>query len=213
MLIARSLLVSAFILAPSLMAAEDANTRAREFIKAQESIVRPLEKSASLAWWNANISGKDEDFKAKEEAQNKLDAALGDRTRFAQLKEIEAAHPKDKMLARQIHLLYLAALEKQVDAELLKKMTAKGNAIEQAFNVFRTKVGDREITDSQVDKVLKESKDSAERRAIWEGSKAVGAKVEKDLHELVLLRNQAARELGFEDYHVLQLFLNEQNQT
>ena len=195
------------------MAGEDTNSRAREFILAQEAIVRPLEKAAGLAWWNANISGTDDDFKAKEEAQNKLDAALGDRTRFAQLKEIETAHPSDKMLARQIHLLYLAALEKQADPDLLKKMTAKGNAIEQAFNVFRTKVGEREMTDSQVDKVLKESKDSADRRAVWEGSKAVGAKVEKDLHELVLLRNQAARELGFKDYHVLQLFLNEQNQT
>jgi peptidyl-dipeptidase A len=172
-----------------------------------------LEKATQLAWWNANISGRDEDFKAKEEAQNKLDAALADRSRFAQLKEIEAAHPKDKLLARQIHLLYLAALEKQVDPGLLKKMTAKANAIEQAFNIFRANVDGHEMTDSQVQKVLKESKSSAERQAVWEASKKVGAKVEKDLRELVQLRNESARQLGFKDYHVLQLYLNEQDQT
>lgn len=194
-----------------LMAA-DVNARAQEFIASQEALIRPLEKAANLAWWNANISGKDADFKAKEEAQNRLDAALADHTRFAEVKELEKARPADRLVARQIHLLYLAALEKQVDPELLKKMTAKGNAIEQAFNVFRTQVGGKEMTDSQVDKVLKESKDSGERRVVWEASKRVGAKVEKDLHDLVLLRNQSARELGFKDYHVLQLYLNEQDQ-
>src|SRR5207249_10523086 len=45
-----------------------------------------------------------------------------------------------------------------------------------------------------------------------EASKAVGAVVEKDLRELVGLRNEAARTLGFRDYHVMQLYLNEQTQ-
>ncbi len=198
----------------NLRAAEgDQNSRAREFIAKQEAAIRPLEKATALAWWNANISGRDEDFKAKEKAQNELDAALGDRAKFAQLKEMEAHLPGDPILARQIHLLYLAALEKQVNPELLKQMTAKGNAIEQAFNVFRAQVNGREMSDSEVNKVLKESKDTAQRRAVWEASKVVGEKVEKDLHELVLLRNRSARELGFPDYHVLQLYLNEQNQT
>ena len=59
---------------------------------------------------------------------------------------------------------YLQYLEKQVDPELLKKITAKANAVEQKFNVFRAKVGDKEMTDSQVRKVLKESADSGERK-------------------------------------------------
>ena len=48
----------------------------------------PLEIEIGRAWWNANVSGKDEDFAAKEEAQNKLDAALADREQFAELKQI-----------------------------------------------------------------------------------------------------------------------------
>ena len=54
----------------------DNAARARQFIAAHEAKVRPLEKMAGIAWWNANVTGKDEDFKAKEDAQNKLDAAL-----------------------------------------------------------------------------------------------------------------------------------------
>src|SRR5207244_3643073 len=104
-------------------------------------------------------------------------------------------------------------LEKQVEPALLRKITARANAIEQAFNVFRAKVNDKEMTDSEVRKVLKESRDSAQRKAVWEASKAVGGVVEKDLKELVGLRNQAARKLGFKDYHRMQLYLNEQDQA
>ena len=88
---------------------------AREFIAAYEAKVRPLEKAASLAWWNANVSGKDADFSAKEAAQNQLDAALSDREQFAALKAIRESKPTDPLLARQVDVLYLAFLEKQVD--------------------------------------------------------------------------------------------------
>ena len=123
----------------------------------------PLEKASNLAWWIANVTGKDSDFAAKEEAQNRLDAALADRDRFAQLKAIKESPVSDPLLARQIDVLYLLYLEKQVDPELLKKITAKANAIEKAFNVYRAKVDGKEMTDSEVRKVLKESQDS--RRA------------------------------------------------
>ena len=57
-------------------------------------------------------------------------------------------------------------------------------------------VNGRSITDSEVRRVLKESRGSAERQAVWEGSKAVGPLVEADLKALVKLRNEAARQAG-----------------
>ncbi len=203
-------IAASFSLNAQARSGEDA--RARKFIAEHEARVRPLEKAVNLAWWTANVSGKDEDFKIKEQAQNKLDAALADKERFAELKALEQFKLRDRLIARQIEVLYLTYLEKQVDADLLKRLTSKANAIEQAFNVFRARVDNKEMSDSDVRKVLKESKDSARRKAVWEASKAVGPIVEKDLRELVGLRNQAARALGFRDYHVMQLFLNEQTQ-
>jgi peptidyl-dipeptidase A len=189
----------------------DPTMEAREFIAAYETTVRPLEKAVALAWWNANISGNDEDFAAKEAAQNRLDAALADRERFAALKAIRDAKPADAQLARQIDVLYLAYLEKQVDPKLLERITAKANGVEKAFNVARARVDGRELTDSAVRKVLKESPDSTERRKVWEASKVIGSTVAADLLELVGLRNQAARALGFPNFHALQLNLNEQS--
>src|SRR5712692_10433845 len=101
-----------------------------------------------------------------------MNEALADPAAFAEVKAIkEAAGIDDPILTREIDLLYLAYLEKQVDPALLKKMVALSNKVEQAFNVFRARVEGKEMTDSQVRKVLKSSKDSAYRQAVWEASK------------------------------------------
>src|SRR5262249_21730975 len=98
----------------------------QDCIAAHATKMTPLEVSANLAWWNASISGKDEDFQKKEDAQNKSGAALSDTKLFDKLKVIKAANDaskiKDKQIARQVELLYLMYLEKQVPTDLLKKI-------------------------------------------------------------------------------------------
>src|SRR5436190_9792882 len=196
-------LISVFLMTCAVMiavpmvarAGADATEAAHKFVAAHEAKLRPLEVTAGMAWWNANVSGKDEDFQKKEDAQNRIDEALADRAAFATLKEIKDANKQgqiaDKNLARMIDLLYLQYLEKQVDPALLKQIVAKANAVEKAFNVYRAKVDAKEMTDSEVRKVLKESTNSERRQAVWEASKGVGAVVAADLKELVNLRNQA----------------------
>jgi len=219
----RSFLVSggaavAGLLNPEVAAADapsDPMAAAKAFIADHERRLKHLEVASSMAWWNANISGKDEDFRTKEDAQNKIDAALSDPKPFAALKGIKAAHDAGKLtdppVARQIELLYLAYLEKQVPPDLLKKITAKANAVEQSFNVFRATIDGQEMTDSKVRSILKESSDSALRQKVWEASKRVGQVVEKDLSELVRLRNEAATKIGFKNFHAMMLTLNEQD--
>lgn len=200
-------------LSAHLPAHADTAEVARDVIADYEKRIRPLEIEVGRRWWDANVAGSDEAYQRKQEAENKLDAALADRGRFERLKSCDKAKLRDKLLARQIRVLYLQALPKQVDADLLKQMVARANAIEMRFNVFRAKVGGRELPDSEVRKVLKQSRDSDERQAVWEASKQVGGEVEQDLRTLVGLRNRSARELGFADYHAMQLELNEQTQA
>jgi peptidyl-dipeptidase A len=189
-----------------------ADARARQFIKEHEAVIRPMEIEVGLAWWAANVSGKDEDFQKKQDVETRLDVKLSDPKRFAELKAIRDARPKDPILAREIEVLYLQYLAKQVDPELLTQMLARSNAVDKAFNVYRARVDGKELTANEVLQVLQDSTDSARRKAVWESSKGVGPIVEADLKALVKLRNEAARKLGFKDYHVMQLYLNEQNQ-
>jgi peptidyl-dipeptidase A len=199
--------------APSGIRADEGKAgRARKFVQDYEANVRPLERAVNLAWWNANTSGKDVDFEAKKKAQNELDKALSNPDAFRTLKELrQGGGISDPVLARCVEVLYLTYLEKQVEPTLLQEMVDLSNAVDQKFNAFRAKVDGKEMTDNEVRKVLKESKSSERRRAVWEASKAVGGVLEPDLKELVKLRNQAAAKLGFKNYHAMMLFLNEQD--
>jgi peptidyl-dipeptidase A len=193
-------------------AADDNEARARKFIARHEAAIKPLEIEVGRRWWAANVSGKDEDYKLKEQSETRLELQLADPKTFVELKAIKEAPLDDRLLARQIEVLYLQYLARQIDPELLKAILAKSNKIEQAFNVYRPKVGGKELSDNEVRRTLRTSKDSAERKAVWEASKGVGPVVEADLKELVRLRNEAAKKLGFRDFHVMQLALGEQSQ-
>ncbi len=202
------------LLAATVAGEAPAVSAARQFIAEYEASVRPLEIASARADWAAQASGKDEDYKAAEQAQNKLDAALADPAAFARLKQVRQdlgkAEPRpEALLARQIELLYLEYATRQLDSDLLKRITARSTAITQAFNVYRARVDGQELSDSAVRRVLLESRDSARLRAVWEASKGVGAVVEKDLKELVRLRNEAARKLEFPDFYEMQLQLGE----
>jgi peptidyl-dipeptidase A len=193
-------------------AQEDTSRAAAEFVKQYETNVVPVEIALSRAWWDANTTGSDEAFAKKETLDKQMNELLASKDDFEKLKTIKAGTIADTQLKRQIEILYLLYLGKQVDVTLLNRMSSKANEIEKTFNTFRAPVGDKTLTDSEVRDVLLKSKDSAERKQVWEGYKLVGEKVAADLRDLVLMRNEAARQLGFKDYHAMQLAINEQDQ-
>ncbi|MBY0371403.1 M2 family metallopeptidase [bacterium] len=186
--------------------------QAREVLERHAKEIQPLEKTLSLAWWNANTTGSKEDFKKKADAQDKYDAKISDPKYFAEVKAVreKAGAATDKLLARQIDVLYFQMLEKQVPTDLLKQVSDLSNKIEETFNNYRAHVDGKELTDSAVKGVLKSSLDSKHRQAVWEASKGVGAAVEKDLTQLVKLRNQIAKKQGYANYAELMLAMSEQ---
>ncbi len=114
-----------------------ADVDATRFVADYERNVRPIEIEAARTWWNANATGHDDDFAAKENAVNRLNAVLADPGKFETLKAIRASNLHDPVLSRQIEILYLKYLEKQLSPDLHQRMTAKANAIEKSFNVSR----------------------------------------------------------------------------
>lgn len=187
-------------------------SEANQWLSAHEARVRPLEKQANLAWWVASISGSDADFAKQEAASNALDAVFSDKGAFTALKDLKDRAPEKgaALQKRQIEVLYRSYLEKQLDPTLIKKINALKADVEKTFNRYRARVGGRELSPSDVDKIMDTSTDSKQRQAVWEASKGVGTQVEKNLIELVELRNKAARDVGFKNFHELQLYLAEQ---
>jgi peptidyl-dipeptidase A len=205
-----------WMLTPRASADPRATDLARDIVHEFASSIRPLDIAANRAWWDAMMTGKKEAFKKKEEAQNKIDAFLSDKKQFARIKALkETGKIDDPVTKRAISIIYLMCLEKQLDGDLLKEMTKLGNEIEQKFTTFRAKVhdqgGDVILDDNKVRAILKKSTLSERRKEVWEAAKELGKEVEPGLKKLVKVRNQAAKKLGFANFHAMQLFLNEQN--
>ena len=71
------------ITAGSATADPETTAKARAIIDAHVKAIRPLEIVAGKAWWDANTTGDKAAFQKKEDAQNRLDAALANAATFA----------------------------------------------------------------------------------------------------------------------------------
>ena len=61
------------------------------------------------------------------------------------------------------------------------------------------------ITANEIDDILRKSRDLDERLRIWTASKEIGRPLKPGLVELVKLRNQVAREMGYGSYFALEV--------
>lgn len=181
------------------------------FITEFEKEAIPLYRKSNLAYFNASISGKEEDYTEASELKKKLNKIYSSKEKFETLKEFKSIEISDPVIKRQIDLLYNDFASNQYDEELLEKIINLSTEIERKFSVFRAAIDSNELTDNQIDEILKTSKDSSELEKVWKASKVVGEKAEKDVIELVRLRNKAAAELGFENYYEMSLKLSEQD--
>ena len=185
----------------------------QQFINQHVKVVEPLMKQVNLSYWKATISGKEEDYQHYADLSLKLRQVYSNRQEFEQLKKFKASGQiHEPLLRRQLTILYNSYLENQIDPELIKAMVQKSTAVESKFNTFRGKIGTKEVTNNQILQILRTEKNSQERKAAWEASKQIGPVVTPELLELVKLRNQAARSLGFDNFYVMSLTLAEQDE-
>ncbi|MEI8346174.1 MAG: M2 family metallopeptidase, partial [Pseudomonadota bacterium] len=184
----------------------------KDFLKNYESKVVPLEKEQNVAYFNAAVSGKDEDYKKSEQLQIQMTKIYANKQDFALLEKFKKSGGiSDPLLKRQLQVIYLGYLGNQVNEKKLEELIKRQTAIEQKFSTFRATVNGKQVTDNEINEALVKSKDSNELKNYWEGSKQIGQVVAMDVIELVKLRNEVAKELGFKNYHTMSLTLSEED--
>ncbi len=182
------------------------------FLKNYESKVIPLSKESNLTNFEATTTGKDELYKKMEKLEIKLKKLHSNKEEFAELKKIkESGAVTDPILKRQLDILYNKYLENQQDEKKLEKMVQLQTDLEKRFSTHRVQLNGKKYTDNQIEEILKTSTDSKLLEKTWKASKQVGKTVYEDVLRLVDLRNEAAKGLGFANYHDMQLHLNEQD--
>ena len=182
------------------------------FISVHVERIRPMEKKANLAYWQAANTGRPEDYDRVSKLQLEIRQLYSNPEEFAFLKEIkQSGQLKDAKLARQLDKLYNSYLENQIEPELLKSIVDLGMEIEKNFSTFRGTIEGRKVTTNEIKEILKTETDSLRRKEAWIASKQVGPVVAADLVRLVKLRNKAAGKVGFENFHTLSLTVAEQD--
>lgn len=184
----------------------------KNFIEEFESKAIPAYKDYQLAYFNATISGKTEDYDKSSELQIKYNKIYTNKEEFVLLKKIkESDSITDSLLKRQLDVLYRAYGKNQIDEKKLEEIIKLSTDIENRFSTFRAEVKGKRLTDNEIEEILKTSKDSKTLQETWMASKKIGKLVAEDIIKLVKMRNETARELGYSNYHEMSLKLAEQD--
>ena len=208
------LLINIFVISffSGCLKKEDMTEEFKRFVKDYETKVVPLYTDANTAYFNATISGKEEDYKKAADLQVQLSKIYASKADFAKLKRFKDSNTiQDELLNRQLIKIYNAYASNQIDEKKLEEMIRLQNETEKKFSTFRANVNGKKITDNEVENTLKTSNDSKLLEATWAASKEVGGVINDNLIKLVKLRNEAARELGYKNYHEMSLKLSEQD--
>jgi peptidyl-dipeptidase A len=206
------IIISMMVIISCKNKSENMENELRAFIAHYDSIVEPLSKAMNLASWQANITGKDGDFKIAEDYEKKYSQFHSNREDFKKLKAFkESDLIKDTLLARELNVLYINYLVNQADSSLLKEIIEMETSVEKKYNNFRAEINGKKLTDNEIENILTNSSNSKELQAAWEAHKKIGTLVASDIINLVKKRNQLAKELGFKNFHEMSLFTNEQN--
>ncbi|MBR2947470.1 MAG: M2 family metallopeptidase [Bacteroidales bacterium] len=186
-----------------------AEVELQQIIDRTVSEYRPLMIESNLAYWNGAITGSEAEFAKYAQANKAISEIFSNTETFNALKQIkESGKVKDAVLKRELDVLYNQFLSRQADTALLHKIIEKEMLLEQKYANFRAMYNGKVYNDNEIEAVLKTSVDNKLLEGVWKAHKAIGDVVAEDVIEVVKLRNELARSLGFNDYYQMSLILS-----
>lgn len=180
------------------------------FVEQVTGQVQPLHRAYAGAYWDAATTGTEAANQRQKEAHARLMSFWADDERFQMAKGLmEGGAASDPIDARAIKRIYLSAAKAQADEATIERLAQLEADIQKVYYNYRARVDDRQLTDNEIDEVLRVSSDPVEVEVVWTASKQVGAMVAEQVRELARVRNSAAKKQGFRDHFDRALRLNE----
>ena len=187
-----------------------AQAAAQAFLDTYTETLLPLYYESAEAEWAANthiVEGDDTNAQRVQEANEALAAFTGSAENIAQARFfLQMRGRLTDLQVRQIEaVLYEAASNPQTVPELVSERIAAETAQNEQLFGFTYMLNGEEVTTNDIDRILRESTDVAERLAAWETSKTVGPTLTDGLERLRDLRNSVVGALGYDDYFTYQV--------
>jgi peptidyl-dipeptidase A len=204
--------LAGFIMTACTGSTKRLENEADAFLRSLEKEIIPVYTEWNKASFQASVSGKDEDYKKRSEYELAYSKILADKEKFSKVKAFrENPVIKDSLIRRELDVMYNTMIRYQVDSAKMKALIEAQEAIEKKFSTFRAEVDGKFLPDNAIDSILMNSRKSAELEQVWKASKVVGTLVADDVKNLVKLRNEIARDLGYANYHEMSLRTSDQD--
>jgi peptidyl-dipeptidase A len=191
---------------------------AEAFLTTVTNLLAPVAVSANLADWTSLTDVTPEHTGQRTGADKALAALAGSKLIIEKTKALLKNRKQlEETTARQLEKLLLDAAESpgtipevvtaRVEAEARQASIMDGYTFCAALPTPGKTQGacPRPITANEIDDILRKSRDLNDRLRIWTASKEIGRPLNPGLVELVKLRNQEAREMGYHSYYALQV--------
>ena len=184
----------------------------KKFISVHVEKIEPITTQANLTYWDASTTGKSEHYEKLSQLHLGIRRIYSNPQEYAFLKEIkESGQVKEARLARQLDKLYYAYLQNQIEPGLLEKLVDADTKIQEKYNTFRGDIDGKKVTMSDIYTIMTTERDVRKRQLAWRASKQVGDVIVADLIQLIKLRNEVARKVGFDNYHTMSIVTGEQD--
>ncbi len=175
------------------------------------SFLALLEKKSeqvNRAVWLLETTGSQDALSLKADLDTELKCLLSDRSLYSQIIawEIEA---KDLVVKRELNVLKRLFKPNQIDAKKLEAIAQKEASLSQLYTSFRAEIEGKTVSENEIREMLRKEADPEKRKKIWAASKVVGEVLAPPILELVEMRNQGAKELGYSNFFTMQLDLQE----
>jgi len=186
--------------------------RVREFLEMYNRLYQRLATVAGQANWQASTDVTAEHTGQRIGAEQAQAAFVGNPYIIERTREFLAQRNQlDPLLVRQLERIRLnaAACPGSIPDVVSARVAAEArqSAILDSFEFKLQRPADnspRPISVNEIDRLLRESRNLEERRAVWETSKQSGPALKPGLIQLRDLRNRVAREMGFSSFFDLQ---------
>ena len=185
------------------------NAEARELIQMLDKYqvdLAELHVNITHAIWDARTTGDAEAFQRSAAARLASATYHSCKETYARIKYLrERAVGLDMVNARAADRMEMAFAQNQLPADLQRQMVEMSSEIERIFQTHRPTLDGVEYTNNDLLEMIAAETDTEKRKQIWLALKEIGSLVDDKIVALVRVRNEAARQLGFENYWVMQV--------
>src|SRR5450759_3558080 len=145
---------------PAASETTSATTPAAMLLAQEEVWARRALPRASLAWWNASISGRPGDYQRMETAERAINRHYARPKPYQRLVRLVDAPDLDALTRRRLQRLGTAFRSKQAPVELLDRITRAEAEVQETYSTFRAEFDGHAATDNELEDVLRTARES-----------------------------------------------------